>query len=703
MEQERHLRRPWLERTMAAAPLLAPALAMLSACAAVDVSPWFWGLCLCWALLPCLFRAPSMSLLAIALAVWAAMHLLAYDREYGNVPVEAGRTVAMEGSVNAVSGKSVLFRPDGSRWLYAVSSRGGECPLAVGERYRIEGETYPLQAPCGPGIFDRERWGYLHGIIAGIRLDGACRVGPGDWRSRLRAFSLRLREGAAGLLREGAPADDEARQVMVSAVLGDKTDARPETMAKFLESGCMHVFAVSGMHVGVAAMLVLGMLRLLYVRPRAARLACIPLLAVYVFVTGMSASALRAFIMAAVWLLASVLRRKGHPANILALAFILLCLLDPLQVFQPGFQLSFCVFTVIVCLAAWSRRERPLWAPDPFIPSRIYNAREKGLVHLEKACRGALLVSVGAWLVSIPLTAWHFGTWNLYAPLTNICLSVLVFPLMGVSLAGLMLAWCPWALSVCNAAAASLASAMLAVTGGVASLPCSYLPSQPPAAENEAVIVPLQKDAWSMAVSNPALVVDSGTEGMARYALIPVLKARGIQPAGVVATRKGKAERAGMETLLEEYPGVRNWGEAGAGDSPRKWRFRQGNELAVADLPEPLATGIHQDRCRVLAWTCRGRCVLIIGNAGFSSLGRAEEVPRADVLVIGRHPRDPVCSAAWIKATGARTVVFTTEYTCPVPEGVDVYRLRETGTLYLRQAEDGVRVTPWKGTERRTG
>lgn len=54
---------------------------------------------------------------------------------------------------------------------------------------------------------------------------------------------------------------------MVSAVLGDKTDAKPETMAKFLESGCMHVFAVSGMHVGVAAMLVLGMLRLLYVRP----------------------------------------------------------------------------------------------------------------------------------------------------------------------------------------------------------------------------------------------------------------------------------------------------------------------------------------------------------------------------------------------------------------------------------------------------
>lgn len=703
MEEEGHLLRPWPERMMAAAPLLAPALAMLCACAAVDASPWFWAPCLGLIVLPCLFRAPGMSLLALALAIWAGMSLLSYDREYRAIPVEAGRRFTAEGSVDAVSGRSALFRPDGSRWFYAVSASGGLSPLAVGQRYRVEGKVYPLLPPCGPGMFDRERWGYLRGIAAGVRLDQSFNLGEGDWRSRIQAVSLRLREGAGELLREGAPPGDEARQVMVSAVLGDKTDAGPETMAKFLMSGCMHVFAVSGMHVGVAALLMLGMLRLLRVRPAVARLACLPLLALYVFVTGMSVSALRSFIMAAVWLVAPVLRRKGHPSNILSLAFIILCLTDPLQVFQPGFQLSFCVFAVIVCLAAWLNREKPVWGPDAFIPVRIYNLRERSMVRLEKAVRGALFVSVGAWLASIPLTAWHFGTWNLYAPLTNICLSVLVFPLMGVTLAGLMLAWCPWALSACNAAASSLASAMLAVTGGVASLPCSYLPSMRPAGENEAVIVPLQKDAWSMAVSNPGLVVDAGTESMVRHALVPVLKARGILPAGVVAARRGKAEREGVKALLEEYPGIRNWGEAGAGDSPRKCLFRQGNELAVADLPEPLSTGIHQDRCRVMAWTCRGRRVLIIGNAGFSSLARAEEVPHADVLVIGCHPRDPVRSVAWIRATGARTVVFTTEYSCPVPEGTDVYRLTETGTLYLRVEEDGVRVTPWKSTERRTG
>lgn len=239
--------------------------------------------------------------------------------------------------------------------------------------------------------------------------------------------------------------------------------------------------------------------------------------------------------------------------------------------------------------------------------------------------------------------------------------------------------------------------------GGVASLPCSYLSSAPPAGENEAVLVPLQKDAWSAVISNPALVVAAGTENAVRYTLLPVLKARSIRPCGVLASGNGRAERAGVEALAKEYPGIRNWGAADAECPVRQWRFRPGNELVLEDFPVPLSTGIHQDRNRVLAWKCRGRFVLMIGNAGFSSLARAAIAPRADVLVIGHHPRDPVDSAEWIRATGARAVIFTTEHECPVPEGTAVYRLPETGAIYLRVEEEGVQIIPWKGMGRRTG
>lgn len=696
MEKTQQELRSWPERIMASAPLLIPALSMLCACAAMDSSCWFWIPCLGLAAVPWLFRTPSMSLLAVALAMWAAVYLWAYEREYAGVPVEDGRYVVMEGSVDAVSGKSVLFRPDDSRWLYIVSSKEGTTAPKVGKRYRMQGKVYAFRAPEGPGIFDRERWGYLRGIVAGIRIDEPVLIGEGDRYSRFLACSMHLRECAAEMLRDGAPADDEARQVMVSAVLGDKTDASPETMAKFLESGCMHVFAVSGMHVGVVAMLLMGLLRFLCVPPRISRLICILLLAVYVFVTGMAASALRAFIMAVLWLLAFILRRKGHPANILAVAFILLCLMNPLQVFQPGFQLSFCVFAVIVFLASLLTREKPVWRPDPLIPVRIYNKREKLLMRSEKAFRGTLVVSVGAWLASIPLTVWHFGTWNLYAPLTNLCLSVLVFPLMGTSLLGLMFAWFPGMLYACNTVASVFASLMLSVTESVSAMPYSYLSATPPAGKNEALIVPLQKDAWASVISNPAVVVGCGTESAVRYTLLPVLNAYGFKPCSVFVFSNTKAERSGLEALAKEYPGIRKWSKIVTDGDVRKWVLSADNELIIEDLSEPFLTGIHQDRSRVLAWNCCGRRVLIIGNAGFSSLARAEAVPQADVLLIGYHPRDPVNGLSWIKSTGAHSVIFTTEYECPVPEGITVFRLRETGTIVLRMEEKGVQILPWK-------
>ena len=91
----------------------------------------------------------------------------------------------------------------------------------------------------------------------------------------------------------------------------------------------------------------------------------------------------------------------------------------------------------------------------------------------------------------------------------------------------------------------------------------------------------------------------------------------------------------------------------------------------------------------------------MIGNAGFSSLARAAMTPRADVLVIGHHPRDPVDSAAWIRATGARAVIFTTEHECPCAEERP-YCLRKRA-IYLRVEEEGVQIIPWKGMGRRTG
>ena len=92
MEEVRRVLRPWPERMTASAPLLIPALSLLCACAAMDVSLWFWIPCFCLASLPCFLRAPSMGVLAVALAMWAAVYLFAYDGNTQAFPWKRGES-----------------------------------------------------------------------------------------------------------------------------------------------------------------------------------------------------------------------------------------------------------------------------------------------------------------------------------------------------------------------------------------------------------------------------------------------------------------------------------------------------------------------------------------------------------------------------------------------------------------------------------
>ncbi len=674
---------------------------MLCACAAVDVAAWFWAAAALCVATPFLLRAPGIGILSLALSFWTGFYLYEYRADYENAHMAYGKQWEGVGSVYAESGRSVLFKPEDGEWLLLLSPPdefGFTEPLKVGQKYRISGKPYAFNPAKGPGLFDRKRWGYLNGAVAGISVQSATPLGPGDAMSGIYALSQRLRELAAGLMMQGAPPHDAAQQVVVSSVLGNKTESLPETKEAFLHSGCLHVFAVSGMQVGLVAVIIFMLFRLLRLPPVWGNLVSLPLLALYVFVTGMPASALRALIMVSAVVLAFVLRRKARPVNVLSLAFVTLCLINPLQVYQPGFQLSFGVLAAILAATAWVNREHPLAAPDAFIPTRIYTLREKALVQAEKWLRGGLIVSVGAWLTSIPLTMCHFGTWNLYSPLASLGLSFIVLPLMIFSLLGLVFCWWPAALIFFNSLAGLMGGAMLWMTQTIADLPCSFLSARPPAAQNEAMIVPLYEETYSVIIGNPALVLGSGTDNNVSFTLTPLMKARHVQPAGVLSMGAGKQERFGADFFLLEYPDAVLQDGSAENPYPAVWRFGNDNELSLLSLPGALPTGIRQDQCRPALWECHGRRVLLVGHAGFAGLLRSPDL-KADVLVIGHHPRDPVMGPDWIEQTGASHVIFTTPYECPVPPGVKIYRLSETGVIFLKAAPDGITLTPWNSPE----
>lgn len=126
-------------------------------------------------------------------------------------------------------------------------------------------------------------------------------------------------------------------------LLGDKSDLDMETKRVFTNTGAMHMLAVSGMHIGLIVVLLGGIFKLLFLYRGRIIAYClmIILLWFYAFLTGFSASVVRAVVMFTVIIIAGFMRRGYQPINSLSIAGFFILLWDPMAIFDIGFQLSF--------------------------------------------------------------------------------------------------------------------------------------------------------------------------------------------------------------------------------------------------------------------------------------------------------------------------------------------------------------------------
>ncbi len=141
--------------------------------------------------------------------------------------------------------------------------------------------------------------------------------------------------------------------IYTAMVLGRKTTLAPETKRLFLLSGTMHIFAISGLHIGIVAAGLWSLGKLIQKNAWAPLFLCdtrlgiaakglgLGLIYLYVGLTGFSASAERAFLMLCLGTFASVFRRQSHLLGTLVSTATCMLLWDPSYLSQLGFQLSF--------------------------------------------------------------------------------------------------------------------------------------------------------------------------------------------------------------------------------------------------------------------------------------------------------------------------------------------------------------------------
>jgi len=147
--------------------------------------------------------------------------------------------------------------------------------------------------------------------------------------------------------------NDEAKHsgFQYALLMGDRSLLGVDQIELFKETGTMHLFAVSGLHVGIVYLICSFFLRRIFSHRSIWIIGALSLVFGYVALVGYTASACRAFIMISMWQCSLIFHKKSNPLSSLYWASIILLIISPSALLSLGFQLSFTVvLSILFCL-----------------------------------------------------------------------------------------------------------------------------------------------------------------------------------------------------------------------------------------------------------------------------------------------------------------------------------------------------------------
>lgn len=215
----------------------------------------------------------------------------------------------------------------------------------------------------------------------------------------------------------------ESARVLRAMLLGQQHELSDEQGTLFMRSGTMHLFAISGLHIGVIAVGLQALLLLLRLPGGVRFVGSSVALWLYVDITGGTPSAVRAFLMVTLLQASLLLRAPGNPLAALALAALIVVVVWPLQVFSASFQLSYGIVAALLLLGlpltdAWSDR----WQLFKALPKATWRWHHHALDWGQRKLVAALAIGIASTLVSTLLGVLYFNLFTPAALLANLVL-----------------------------------------------------------------------------------------------------------------------------------------------------------------------------------------------------------------------------------------------------------------------------------------
>ncbi|QAR31545.1 ComEC family competence protein [Ornithobacterium rhinotracheale] len=306
-------------------------------------------------------------------------------------------------------------------------------PKPQGEKFEhqtlwLHGTLSNISPPKNPHTFDYKQYMHRQGVELQLFCDTILLTNNPkkfDLKYQLSLFKSNFKEKLKQL--EFSPI---SRIFIQSLVLGDRNDFDADFRQKLSAAGISHLFAISGLHVGI----IYGFLFIIFYPvlflPYGRNLRIILSITsiwIYTYFVGATPSVVRAAFMLTMFSLSFIFQRRGNFYHILAFTALILLFINPNYLFDVGFQLSYCAVFFIV------------WATKFFKPLRP----EKGKFKI--ALFDLILVTLAAQLGVLPLSiayfhqfSWLFLIGNLLffptsAILVGFCFSLFFIVSLGIT------------------------------------------------------------------------------------------------------------------------------------------------------------------------------------------------------------------------------------------------------------------------------
>lgn len=215
-----------------------------------------------------------------------------------------------------------------------------------GDSLILTGRLSPIN-PNAQNIFSYESYLKQQNISHTLYADESAKVSAARGLNELKLSLYKLRDIIIAKATDDL-SDSKYRRIVASIFFGYKGILERKERDLFQKSGTAHLFAVSGLHVGIAASFIYFLIRILRIRNRHTAFFLILPLMVYVIMTGAPPSAIRALIMLSVWTIARSFLLPSSGLNNLAVSALIILIINPLDLFSLGFIYTFTITTSLV-------------------------------------------------------------------------------------------------------------------------------------------------------------------------------------------------------------------------------------------------------------------------------------------------------------------------------------------------------------------